>query len=380
MKPLIPTMSALFTVSVSSFNPAFAGSGSFPKAEISYMHLDSTKDFVEFKITDRKASHCKNSEKNCRISGIFKFPGNGVLHLFLNTKKSKVVIKCNSKVEYPFPGPVDKKMALAGICAGNQNPHIGEDLKTFRRGGGDDTLPYIVSPRYSMIRNKQPILRWNAVAGATNYTVHLVHDRSPDPICTIQNVVGTPKNNIIEVSFEHCKNSDLQSYQLQLGHYYKLEVIAYNSGNKINSTQETMDRSEYRAEDRGVEESEFRLIDPNEEQEISKLLEEIRKDAMSEEESIIRTSSMYASYNLYSEAILSLEKLIEINSSSPALYLRLGDYYASSGLLRLANLSYCKANSLVELQGEDQKIYEKELENRWKEMNQFNLGIDCKEK
>ncbi len=47
-------------------------------------------------------------------------------------------------------------------------------VMTVNLGGQDKNIPYVISPRYSYLRDRTPRFRWNSVPGAKRYTVRLL--------------------------------------------------------------------------------------------------------------------------------------------------------------------------------------------------------------
>ena len=77
-----------------------------------------------------------------------------------------------------FPRPPWK--VLPGVASGVnsgcplQKTAIIRRVMTANLGERDRTIPYVISPRYSYLRDHTPTFRWNSVPGAKSYTVRLL--------------------------------------------------------------------------------------------------------------------------------------------------------------------------------------------------------------
>jgi hypothetical protein len=220
---------------------------------------------------------------------------------------TKVTIICPDKQNrFVLPGHYKDGVTINELCKSPPNSEIGPRIGNFRSGGFDPSIPYIVSPRYSLLRSQQPLLRWNTVPGARKYTVSLFDDRSKrlndgslEPICTIQDVIEPSKNGIVTIEFNRCrttKTAQFQSYQLESGHFYRIKVDAHLV-KAISSDEEPVDRNKYKAEQRGVEGIEFKLISPQREEEVAASITEITQELQGKEERLFSIASIYDSYN-----------------------------------------------------------------------------------
>jgi hypothetical protein len=293
-----------FFIFIFTSDRSIGGTARSFQAKISFTKL-STGDSIHYESADGKDNHCSPEEKSkrikkCKVKDGQSFSTEGKIFIRLNSEKSKLIIQCqNGHEEPPLRGVQNRKYSIGDFCPGKPNPEVGSDLQQFRNGGTNREIPYIIGPRYSMIRDKQPVFRWNSVPGAMKYSVFLFHDRSQEiAVCTIHDVQEGQRDGVITVNSNRCKNDLLQPYQLQDNYFYKLKVIAYFPQSEISSDREDISQDEYRAEYRGVGGIEFRLINYQEEQEISRLIEELKKDAESEEEKVVRIASIYGVYNL----------------------------------------------------------------------------------
>lgn len=84
-------------------------------------------------------------------------------------KNSSAVVKCDKGT----PGTVNKRqtepVSINAICPTNQSSQLtGSQILV---GGLDEQIPYIISPRYTLLLTQCPTFRWHGIRGATSYTV-----------------------------------------------------------------------------------------------------------------------------------------------------------------------------------------------------------------
>ena len=214
-------------------------------------------------------------------------------------------------------------------------------------GGIDASIPYLISPRHSLILSNTPTFRWNAVADATEYTVEL---RSSN------NVIW--KTQVKDTQIVYSGNPPLES-----GVFYSLNIQA-NTG---QSSQQD-----------GASNLEFIILRPAQAQIIKAEATKIEQEELSPlvkglllaelySNYILPASSLSAynltpatarSYNLTVEAISTLENLTKQQENSPLVYRLLGELYWQSGLAQIATQNYLKA---IELANSPEFLEEKTL-------------------
>ncbi|GEM_PF-536621 len=265
---------------------------------------------------------------------------------------SQVTIQCKRKE----PGIEvrsnrnSKTEPITKIC-GKSNPYLGDPTE-IRRGGNEPLIPYIVSPRYTWLLTKKPTLKWNAVEGATRYTITLYREGLREDIKVWQKSVESqePVEGVEEFSYPSGEK------QLEAGADYRL-VVEANNGR--SSEEENIDPDDYDVESRDVSGLKFRLLGEADVQSIQKDFEEImQKEGLSEEDKKIELAFHYTANNLYAEAIEILNSLVNNSSRKSYVYRNLGDFYAQSGLNLLAKKSYLKA---IEKAQETQDVLEQAL-------------------
>lgn len=177
-------------------------------------------------------------------------------------------------------------------------------------------IPYIISPRSTAVLALKPILRWNAVPGATRYTLRIVSD---------EDVLWEAESTVTEVVYPG-------EPPLDWGVDYLLIVDADTGA----SSQE---------ED--VPSRGFRRLDENQAQRVRFLESQLDKLELTSEALVLAKAHLYIGYELRSPAIAMLEAVVKQGSNTAAVYRILGDLYAEVGLNRLALTRYLRAVDLA---------------------------------
>jgi len=276
---------------------------------------------------------------------------------------SEVTLQC-SRNSFRFIGPRIEK-PIAKICRNPEDPGLG-DPNEIRLGGNNPLIPYIVSPRYTRLLGNRPTLRWNAIEGATRYTVTLYREylgeiepvwcrsvtsndsvesveelpypRDEEPLKKEKNCRSVEGNETVEGVEELPYPRDEKPLEEEKD--YRLVVEADNSR---SSQEEEIDLDKYDVESRGVSELRFRLFGETQAQLIREISLEITQEEQPKDDDLIFLASHYADNNLYAEAIKRLNDLIKSGYQKPDVYRILGDLYAQIGLNLLAKESYLKA-------------------------------------
>lgn len=181
----------------------------------------------------------------------------------------------------------------------------------------NETIPYIISPRNTALLNNRPILRWNAVPGATRYTVQV-----QDASLTLDWQTET-NNTEIEYPGEP---------PLQPDSYYLL-IVETDKGNSSEEEQGT-DLS-------------FTLLDAQEAESVRTAVTQLKQQQLSQEVEGLTLAYLYQSYDLKAEAIELLEELVKQGSQTTAVYQLLGDLYQQVGLSQQAKSPYLRALELA---------------------------------
>ncbi|MCA1995312.1 MAG: hypothetical protein LDL41_25180, partial [Coleofasciculus sp. S288] len=251
-------------------------------------------------------------------------------------RNSTVTIKCSkNRVERVIQ---NVQKSVSNICPSNANER---EITRLRSGGNNPQIPYIISPRYTLLLNNQPTFRWNAVEDVESYTVTLYE-------------VGVSEDHRL---WEESVRSTAMQYPpdqqpLKTGVDYKLVVKADNGR---SSKEEEVDFSDYDSIERGVSGLNFRLIEQNLGESVQSLAEENTQQQSAEDGKLLIQAYLYAGNGLFAEAIEILEAAVETGTQAPDISRSLGDFYAWSGLNLLAEKFYLKAIQLSELQQDEQE-------------------------
>ena len=190
----------------------------------------------------------------------------------------------------------------------------GDYLPT--RGGEDLLIPFVIAPRKTKILSNTPLIQWNRVPGANEYTVRLL---SPDGELWEKTVQGTK----VRYPGSPALKRDLK---------YSIEVRA-NTGS--TSTDE------------GIPGLAFILIDEGTAQEIATDVELLAEQKLPTEAEAFVLAQIYRQHHLLAEAIALLEAIDRESIQSPATYRLLGDLYRQSRLNRHAQKAYIEALSIA---------------------------------
>lgn len=177
-----------------------------------------------------------------------------------------------------------------------------------------ENIPYIISPRRTLLLNPRPTIRWNPVENATSYTV------------IIKGGAGYVwQTEVKENEVIYSGSSPLES-----GVYYTIIVDA-------NTGESSLDDE--------MPEQGFETIGESDRLRVKNAATEI--EATTEEEKSLRLARLYRENNLRSEAIAILEKLANNGSETTAVYQMLEKLYQEIGLANLADKYAQKAVELA---------------------------------
>jgi hypothetical protein len=218
-------------------------------------------------------------------------------------KRVRVKVLCPD-LKWSLPIPSGVRSGFKKFCP-NWNVIIDKAPPDGILGGINPNIPYLISPRHTLLLTNTPTIRWNAVYGAKHYTLSLL-------------------NNIQVVWRTQVKDS-VVNYQgkpaLQPVVPYSIEVVT-NTGK--SST-----------EDKALSLN-FIILRPTEVTSIKNQVAKITQISMSQQLKALTLANYYSSYalprkliteyklteenfntyNLTNEAIATLESLIRRNNSS----------------------------------------------------------------
>ncbi len=199
------------------------------------------------------------------------------------------------------------------------NNNCGE---TVPARAGELTIPYIISPRATLLLSDKPILRWNGATGSNNFTVTV---RSEE-------LNWTKQVNRSEVCQENTCELVYSGSALQRGVDYKL--VVETDTNRSSAEDSTLGLG-------------FKLIDAAKATQVRTIAQQIGQQDLSAQAKRIALADLYAEYDLLAEAIATLEELAK-NHNIAAAYRRLGDLYLRIGLAREAEVQYLEAIRLAQ--------------------------------
>lgn len=220
-------------------------------------------------------------------------------------------------------------------------------------GGINPFIPYLITPRHTLLLSSTPTFRWNAIPKTTQYTVNL---RGSTGVVWQKQV----KNNFLVYP---------GLPRLQPGTNYSL-VIKANTGKT--------------SQDEGTSNLDFRVLRKSEAAAIEAEVIKITKLGLSEQVTALMLANLYSrytlpqdaisayglsadifkSYNLSADAIATLETSAKIGKQSIIIYRSLGDIFWQTGLAQKAIDNYLAA---IKLTKNDEDLEEKILA-------QFALG------
>jgi hypothetical protein len=213
-------------------------------------------------------------------------------------------------------------------------------------GGINPDIPYLITPRHSLLLSRTPLIRWHQVSGVTEYTIE---------VTGATGLMWRTKTKETQLVYA--------GKPLAAGVPYSI-IIRTNTG---KSSQEDNYNSEQKATN-----LEFRILGKSEADAVKLQAAKIVLGSVNNEVDALTLASFYNNYTLpqfetYSltgDAIAILESLVQKGKQSVLIYRTLGDLYWQTGLVRLAETNYLKAIDLV--QGlEDMEDWT---------LSQYNLG------
>jgi hypothetical protein len=169
-------------------------------------------------------------------------------------------------------------------------------------------LPYVITPRETDIISDRPQISWNAVPGASYYTVKIDTDG-------FSWTKQTNENKIIYSGDRPLKPET---------RYW----VTVTTDQGLSSQQET--------------EVGFNVSDQQTKKIVLNAVEKIQKQPLSPTEKGLILAYLYRGYKLYDNAINVLEELVNQGSSEVTVYQLLGDTYLEIGLPQLAKNIYQK--------------------------------------
>lgn len=227
-------------------------------------------------------------------------------------KGARVMVQCAEPNQNPWTVPDGVPSGAAIGCRPPNEPiHTITGPITPTRDPLASRIPYIISPNNTWLLNALPTLRWQAVPGATSYTVR---------------VSGPGVNWETEVSTTTVVYPGKPPLK-PVEEGYLLMVEANNGESPAKAT--------------------FGLLDENKVTRVRAAALALDRQNLADEAKTLALADLYIGQELIAEAIDLLEGLVAKGSKTAAVYYTLGDLYAQVELLRQAEENYLKAVELA---------------------------------
>ena len=227
------------------------------------------------------------------------------------------------------PVPLDTDTFTTDFCSAR----VTQDGDEFYPGGWDDSIPYVISPRYTKVLNSKVILRWHHINDSAKYEVKLcrIYIIGEDCFWKKDDQIGLvlrQEDRTIEVSY-------LQT-DLAVGDY----TLYVKSGSlDSNMEKEPLDYSSRM----GVSGRLFKVVSEKEAKQVKSKTSILRSSESSDPGGVeVDVARFYSDNDFYADAIQELEGLLNKKGKdvSPSVYETLGDVYRKTGLNFLAAKNY----------------------------------------
>ena len=254
-------------------------------------------------------------------------------------KGGRVRISCPNR-RTPFWAS-EEPIAIKRLCGGWKLVAGRGNQSTATLGGTDPTLPYLISPRHTLLLSNIPIFRWNPVSGVTRYVVQV-----------------KSANRVIWETTVQQPQIIYSGSPLVPGTAYTVTVKASNG-----KTSEQDGINQTRAS-----ELEFRVLRQPEADKIAQEVAVIRKSGLTAPVTALALAKVYGDYvlpastaqayglsdqtldthSLTTDAITELEEQIKKGDPSTIVHRTLGNLYWQIGLAQPAIDHYNQAINLVQ--------------------------------
>ena len=227
-------------------------------------------------------------------------------------KEAKVIVQCADLNQNPWNVPAGVPSGAAMGCRPPEEPiHTITGPITPTRDPLARRIPYIISPNSTWLLNNKPQLRWQAVPGATSYTVR------------VSGAGVKWETEVSTTSVVYTGEPPLKSVEQG----YLLTVSADNGESQAKAT--------------------FGLLDENKATRIRAAAERIARQNLADDAKTLALADLYIGQELIAEAMDLLEASVAKGSKTAAVYYILGDLYAQVELLSQAEGNYLKAFQLA---------------------------------
>jgi len=206
-------------------------------------------------------------------------------------------------------------------------------------GGIDPTIPYLITPRHSLVLSHTPLIRWNQVSGVTEYIVE----------------VTGPKGSMWKTQTKQTQIV-YAGKPLDAGVPYSI-VIHTNTGKSSQQDYYNSQPKATKLEFRILRQSEVATVKlqpgkiaPNNEADALTLVDIYSNYVVPEStiQAYKLPANTFETYSLSGDAIAILESLLQQGKQSTLIYRTLGDLYWQTGLVQLAQTNYLQAIDLAQ--------------------------------
>ena len=269
--------------------------------------------------------------------------------------------------------PVGEKVGIQTICVEWISPDIRPGAHNSEIGGIDKSIPYLISPRHTLLINKQPMIRWNAVEGVKKYTVKIVTGKK-------------------EIWSKITTQSSIQyaGPTLKSGISYEVIIQADNGSSSRDDRSPLTGKLSENLDFRILRKEDINLPQKNQLTDIDSVLNEAK--AYRDYRIPGRLKSIYGltefnylNYGLIAESSFILEKYLLSEPKSTLARIKLADIYLRSGLTLLAEENYLMVikNSNAELDREERieayvqlgGVYESYLKDKCKAIFHYERAV-----
>ncbi|NEP26592.1 tetratricopeptide repeat protein [Moorena sp. SIO3I6] len=259
--------------------------------------LDFTGN-VQVKKTQWKQFHPADSGITLNSNDQIKLGSNASVTIYCSNLDQLTVTQPGTYLVYQGCPGGEEIIRLCPECNNDTRRPLGTKEERLQQ------LPYLISPRNTLVFNESLTLRWNGVSGASQYTVK----------------VGDWERQTNETQIVY-------DGELNPGEFYEITVVADNG---VSSQDEDSD-GQY---------SWFIVLEEEEAKTLQEQVAVIKQQELSQEQEGLILAYFYRGNELNAEAIQVLEGLVKSGSQTTTVYQLLGDIYRQVGLSLMAKEVY----------------------------------------
>ena len=263
------------------------------------------KGNVRVKKAEWKQFHQANSGINLTSNDQIKLGSNASVTIYCSNQNQWIVKQPGTHLISQGCSSGQAIIRLCPDCNNRTRRPLGTKEEKLQQ------LPYLISPRHTLVFNDSLTLRWNRVSGATSYTVKVGDWQG--------------QTNATQIVYDG---------ELKLREFYTVRVVADNG---VSSQDEDSD-GQY---------SWFIVLEEGEAKTLQEQVAVIKQQELSKEQEGLILAHLYRGNELNAEAIEVLEGLVEFGSQRITVYQLLGDIYQQIGLSLMAKEVYGQGLALM---------------------------------